>query len=73
LFPLISRTEVSILWSSCFLIFMWSVSCIMGIPRFIPNIHLSMNIYHVCYFVTVLPLSGRYFLVLLICLWISWS
>ena len=32
-FPLL-RTEASKLWSSFFLSFIWSVSCIMGIPTF---------------------------------------
>jgi hypothetical protein len=31
LFPILRRTEVSILWLSFFLSFMWSVNCILGI------------------------------------------
>ena len=58
LFPLLSRTEASTLWSSFLLSFMWSVSCIMGIPCSLPNIHLSVSTYHVCSFVTELPHSG---------------
>jgi hypothetical protein len=34
LFPLISRTEASTLWSSFFLSFIWSLNCIVGIPSF---------------------------------------
>ena len=41
LFPLLRKTEVSTLWSSIFLSFMWSVNCILGIPSFGANIHLS--------------------------------
>ena len=72
LFPLLSRTETSTLWSSFFLSFIWSVNCILGIPRFGINIHLSVSIYQVCSFVPGLPHSG-YFLVPSICLRISWS
>jgi hypothetical protein len=39
LFPLLRRTEVSILWSSFFLSFMWSVNCILGILSIWANIH----------------------------------
>jgi hypothetical protein len=45
-FPLLSRTEASTLWSSSLLSFMWSVSRSMGIPRSLPNIHLSVSILH---------------------------
>ena len=41
LFPLLRRTEVSTLWSSFFLSFMWSVNCILGIPSFGANIGTS--------------------------------
>jgi hypothetical protein len=58
LFPLQRRTEVSILWSSFFLSFMWSVNCILGIPSFCTNIHLSVSAYHVCSFVIGLLYSG---------------
>jgi hypothetical protein len=54
LFPLLRRTEASTLWSSFFLSFILSMSCIMGIPS-------SVSTYHVCSFVTSLPPSG-YFL-----------
>ena len=37
--------------------FMWSVSCIVVIPSFFPNIHLSVSTYYVCTFVTGLPHS----------------
>ena len=73
LFPFIRRTEVSILWSSCFLSFIWSVNCILGILNFWANIHLSVSVYHVCSFVIGLPHTGLYILDQSICLWISWS
>ena len=53
--------------------FIWSVCCIMGIVSFWANIHVLVSTYHVCSFVTGLPHSGWYFLVLPICLQISWS
>ena len=31
--------------------FLWSVSYILGTPSLVPNIHLSVNAYHVCSFV----------------------
>ena len=60
LFPLLSRTGTSKLWSSFFLGFMWSVSRIMGILNifFMANIHLSVSTSHVCSFVTGLPHTG---------------
>jgi hypothetical protein len=54
LFSLLSRTEVSTLWSSFLLSFICFVSCIVEIPRSLPNIHLSVSTYHVCSFVTEL-------------------
>jgi hypothetical protein len=51
LFSLLRRTEASTFWSSFFLSFIWSVNCILS---FWANIHLSVSIYHVCSFVTVL-------------------
>jgi hypothetical protein len=45
-------------WSSFFLRFMWSVNCILDIPSFWANTHLSVSVYHVCSFVTGLPHSG---------------
>jgi len=59
------------LWSAFFLSFLGSVSCIMGILSFLPNIYLSMSTYLVCSFVTGLPHSGCYFLFPSICLRIS--
>jgi hypothetical protein len=67
LIPLLRRSEVSTLWSSFFLSFMWFVNCILGIPNFLSNIHL-LNAYHVCSFVIGLPHSGCYLLVPSICL-----
>ena len=72
-FPLLSRTEASTLGSLFFLHFIWSVSCVLGILIFLANIHLSVSTYHMCSFVTGLSHSGWYFLVLSICLRISWS
>jgi hypothetical protein len=54
LFPLLRRIKVSTLWSSFFLCF---VNCILGIPSFWANIHLSVNAYHVCSFVNGLHYS----------------
>jgi hypothetical protein len=34
LFHLLRRTKVSTLWSAFFLSFMWSLICILGIPKF---------------------------------------
>jgi hypothetical protein len=52
-FSLPSRTKASTLCSSFFFSFMLSMSCILSIPCFLPNIHLS-----VWSFVTELPHSG---------------
>jgi hypothetical protein len=68
--PILRRMEVSTLCSYFFLSFMWSVNCILGIPSFWANIHLSVSAYHVCSFVIGLLYSG-YFLVPSICLRIS--
>jgi hypothetical protein len=43
LFPLLRRTEASILCSFFLLRFMWLVNCILGIPSFWANIHLSVS------------------------------
>jgi hypothetical protein len=51
LFPLLRRNEVSTLWSSFLLRFMWFVNCFLGIPSFWATIHLSVSAYHVCSFV----------------------
>lgn len=41
------------MWSSFFLGFKWSASCIMGIwSFFLASIHSSISTYYVCYFVT---------------------
>jgi hypothetical protein len=58
LFPLLRRIEVFTLWSSSFLSFMCFSNCILGIPSFWANIHLSVRAYHVCSFVIELPYSG---------------
>ena len=71
LFPLLRRAKVFTLWSS-FLSFKWFVNFILGIPSFWANIHLSVSACHVCFFMTGLPQSELYFLVLPICQRISW-
>jgi hypothetical protein len=43
LFPLLKSIKVSTLWPSFFLSFMWFVNCILGIPSFWANIHLSVH------------------------------
>jgi hypothetical protein len=68
--PLLRRFEVSVLWSSFFLSFMWCKNCMLDILRFWTNIHLSVNAYQVCSFVIGLPFS-EYFLIISICLRIS--
>jgi hypothetical protein len=55
LFPCLRRVEVTTLWSSFFLSFMCFMNCILGIPSFWANIHLSISAYHVCSFVIGLP------------------
>jgi hypothetical protein len=55
---LLRRTEVSTLWFSFFLSFIWSEICILGILSLGANISLSVNAYHVCSFVIGLPHSG---------------
>jgi hypothetical protein len=55
--PLLSRTEASTLWFSFFLSFTWSVNCILGIPSFWANIHLSVSACHVYSFASGLPHS----------------
>jgi hypothetical protein len=57
-FPLLRRTELSTLRSSFFFSFMWSVNCIVGIPSFWANTHLSVSTYHECSFVIELHHSG---------------
>ena len=57
LFSLLRSTEASTLWSFFFLGFIWSVNWILNIPKFWAYIHLSVSAYHVCFFVTELPLS----------------
>jgi hypothetical protein len=58
LFPLLKSTEVSTLWSSFFLSFIWSMNCILGILNFWTHFHLLVSPYHVCSFVIGLPHSG---------------
>jgi hypothetical protein len=57
LFPLLRRIEVSTLWSSFFLCFMWFVNCMFGILNFWANIHFSVSAYHVFFCDWVTPLS----------------
>ena len=46
LISLLRKMEVSTLWSSFFLAFMWSVNCILGMLSFWVDIQLSMSAYH---------------------------
>jgi hypothetical protein len=57
LFPLLRMIEVSTLWYSFFLSFMYFVNCILGILSFWADIHLSVSEYHVCSLVIGLPHS----------------
>ena len=52
-FPLLRKTEVSILWSSFFLSFIWSLNCILRIPSFWDNIYFSVTVLF-CDWVTLL-------------------
>ena len=56
------RIEAGIPWSSFLLRSIVSEGCITGIVKFRANIHLWVNTYHVCSFVSGLPHSGWYFL-----------
>jgi hypothetical protein len=58
LFPILGRNEVSMRWSSFFLIFLCFTNCILGILGFWPNIHLSVSAYQMTSFVIGLPHSG---------------
>jgi hypothetical protein len=58
LFPILGRNEVSMRWSSFFLIFLCFANCILGILGFWANIHLSVSAYQVNSFVIGLPHSG---------------
>ena len=55
LFPILRRNEVSIHWSSLFLIFLCFANCILGILSFWANIHFSVSVYQVTSFVIGLP------------------
>jgi hypothetical protein len=72
LFPVLSRTKASTIWSSFLLSFMRLVNYTIGISHSLPNIHLSVNTNHVCSFVTKLPYWRWYFLDQSTWLWISW-
>ena len=65
LFPYLRKTKESKLWSSFFLSFMWSVSCILGLISFCANIHLSVSAHHDCLFVCLFVL---FFCFCLICI-----
>ena len=47
MFPILRRNEVSMLWSSFFLIFLCFANCILDILHFWANIHLSVSAYQV--------------------------
>jgi hypothetical protein len=73
LFPTLSRTEASSLWSSFLLNYMWFMSCIVSIPCSLTKTNLSVSTYPEWSFVIRLPHSWWYFLNLSIYLWIWWS
>ena len=58
LFTTQCRTEASISGFPSFYTQVWSVGCIIGIVSFWVSIHLLVNTYHVCSFVSGLPHSG---------------
>jgi hypothetical protein len=58
LFPILRRNEVSMHWSSFFLIFLCFRNCIFHILSFWANIHLSVSTYQVTSFVIGLCHSG---------------
>jgi hypothetical protein len=58
LFPILRRSEISILCSSFFLSFMCIANCILDILSFWANICLSVRAYQVSSFVIGLPHSG---------------
>jgi hypothetical protein len=60
LFLILRRADVSTLWSSFFLSFMYFANCILGILSFWANIHLSVIAYHVSSLVIGLCHSGQY-------------
>jgi len=72
LFSFLCRNKKSTLWSSFFLSCICLVGCVVSTVSFRANHHLSGSAYHVCSFVTGLSHWGWYFLVLSICLQISW-
>jgi hypothetical protein len=55
LFPILRRNEVSMHWSSFFLIFLCFTNCILDILNFWINIHLSVSAHQVNSFVIGLP------------------
>jgi hypothetical protein len=55
LFPILGRNEVSMHWSSFFLIFLCFANCILGILSFWAKIDLSVRAYYVSSFVIGLP------------------
>jgi hypothetical protein len=58
--PLLRKIEVSTLWSSFSLSFMWFVNCILAILSFWAKSHLWVSAYHVCSLVIGLHHSGWY-------------
>ena len=68
LFPLQRKHEASTLGYSIILSFMWTVNCVLCIPKLGANFHLLVSTYHVCSFVIWLLHSGWYFLISSSCL-----
>jgi hypothetical protein len=54
LFPILRRNDVFTCWFS-FYIFLCFAKCMLGILSFWANILLSVNTYHMSFFVIVLP------------------
>jgi uncharacterized membrane protein len=58
LFPILRRNEVSTLWSSVFLIFLYFANCVLGVLGFWANIHSSVSAYLIPSLVIGLPHYG---------------
>jgi hypothetical protein len=54
LFPLLRSSEVSTLWSSFYLSFIWSVNCVLGILNFWTNIHVFVTSFKLTFLLHIL-------------------
>lgn len=61
LFPILSEIEGSTLGDSFLFNFLESVEYIMGVLYFLDNMHLSVNIYHICLWVWVTSTQNNIF------------